>query len=243
MDKENFFIVHKDLPREGPGSPEEVAWALELAAVGEDAVICDAGSGPGGDSFELLKAPGALVVAVDTRDAFVAQANARFAHEGRFRAECRSMEDVAGLAEAPFDFIWCAGALYFLGIPSGLGAFSKALVPNGVVAFSEPCYFTDTPSEMAQAFWEGYNTKRSDAILKDVEAQGFEVMAHRKVSDAGWEAYYQPMEMRIATLRDGAGAALTKMLDLCAAEAASWREVRSETGYLLIVARRRGDLG
>lgn len=240
MDWDSFFVVHRDLPREGPGSAEDVAWALELADVGPGAAICDAGCGPGGDSAALLKVPQAQVVAIDTSEAFIAQAQARFYYEPRFRAEARSMAEVSGLPEAPFHLIWCAGALYFLGIQNGLKAFSKALKPEGVVAFSEPCFFAE-PSSHARAFWDGYDTQDAASILAAVEAQGFEVLGHQKVADAGWEAYYQPMEARIAKLRAGADAQLSKMLDLCAEEASHWRDVRAETGYLLVVARWKGS--
>ena len=69
-------------------------------------------------------------------------------------------------------------------------------------------------------------------------AAGCEILGTRDVSDAGWEAYYQPMEARIEALRPGADAGLTEMLDLCAQEAQDWRAVKSETGYHLFVARR-----
>jgi hypothetical protein len=46
------------------------------------------------------------------------------------------------------------------------------------------------------------------------------------------------MEARIASLRSGADAGLTAMLDYCAKEASDWRAVKQETGYLLTVARR-----
>lgn len=241
MDMESFFVVHQDLPREGPGSPEDVAWALQLANLQGKASICDAGAGPGSDSAELLKLADANVVAVETHAGFVSQARARLSGEPRFRAEERSMAEVADLPDAPFDLIWCAGALYFLGIEGGLQVFAKALKPGGVVAFSEPCYFVETPSEHARAFWEGYGTRRCDAILDAVVAQGYEVLGHRKISEEGWEAYYQPMEARIAKLRTGADDRLREMLDICAQEAHHWREVRAETGYLLVVARRQED--
>ena len=42
MDWEAFFTVHRGLPREGPGTAEDVAWACGLAGLPEGAVICDA---------------------------------------------------------------------------------------------------------------------------------------------------------------------------------------------------------
>lgn len=238
MDMAAFFTVHQDLPREGPGSPEDVSWACDLAGVAADAVVLDAGAGPGGDVAALLAAvPSGRVVAVDTHADFVADMQDRFADEPRLTARAQSMAEAADFPEVPFDLIWCAGALYFLGLEDGIATLSKALKPGGALAFSHPCFFTRTPSPRALAFWEGETDPPLfvDDLVAKVEALGARVLGHRKVSDAGWEAYYQPMEARIASLRSGADAALTKALDANAAEARNWREIRDETGYLLMV--------
>jgi hypothetical protein len=140
--------------------------------------------------------------------------------------------------EGPFDFIWCAGAVYFLGIEAALGAWAPRLAPGGVIAFSEPCLFTDSPSQSAIAFWEGY-ARLTDAagIASQIERAGFETRATRPIADIGWESYYRPMEARIARLRPGADAALSQVLDMADAEIAGWRAHRHETGYLLSVVR------
>lgn len=239
MDWEAFFEVHKDLPREGPGTPEDVAWALDLAGLPEGASICDAGAGPGGDVAALLAQPGARVLAFDATEAFVRQMRARFAGNDAVTVCTADMAGIAALPQAPFDMIWCAGALYFLGLEPGLRVMREALKPGGVLAFSEPCFFAERPDTAARAFWEGYPTRDTDGILSAVSAAGFEVLGSRKVPDAGWEAYYRPMEARIAGLRPGADARLSAMLDLCAAEAVAWRKVKDQTGYLLTVARQR----
>lgn len=237
MDWDNFFVIHKDLPREGPGAPEDVAWACDLAGLPPEAVICDAGSGPGGDVPALLRAaPAGRVVAVDLH--FGAAADACFADDPRVRgveADFGALED---LPEAPFDLIWSAGALYFLGLDVAPAAMARALKPGGVLAFSEPCRFVDAPSAAATAFFEGYPLRSAEEICAKVRAAGYEVLGHRKVPDAGWEAYYQPIEARIAELRPQADAGLAEMLDLNAKEAADWRHVKDEVGYLLVVARK-----
>lgn len=237
MDWEAFFTVHSDLPREGPGEAADVAWALALGSVPEGAVICDAGAGAGGDVAALLAVPGARVLAVDTHVGFVAQMRARFAGEARVMVEEADMAGLAAHPAGPFDMIWCAGALYFLGLEEGLARMAAALRPGGVLAFSEPCHFVDAPSAAAVAFWDGYPVRDAAGIAGAVAAAGFESLGTRKVGATGWEAYYGPMEARIAALRPGAGAGLADMLDLCADEAAQWRQVRDETGYLLTVAR------
>jgi SAM-dependent methyltransferase len=240
MDWDSFFAVHSDLPREGPGEAADVAWALALAGVTEGAAICDAGAGAGGDVTALLAVPGARVLAIDTHPGFVAQMRARFAGEGRVTVEEADMGGLAAHPAGPFDLIWCAGALYFLGLEEGLARMAAALRPGGVLAFSEPCFFVARPSEAAVAFWEGYPVRQAAEIAAAVAAAGYESLGVRALGDAAWEAYYGPMEARIARLRPGADAALGAMLDICSDEAAQWRKVRAETGYLLTVARWKG---
>lgn len=237
MDWQSFFTVHKDLPREGPGTPDDVAWACALAGLAKDASICDAGSGPGGDVAALLDAaPRGRVVAADPH--FGEAADARLADEPRARGTQAEFATLRSLPEAPFDMIWSAGALYFLGLEEGPRTVSPALKSGGILAFSEPCRFVETPSAEAEAIFEGYPLRDAKQIVELVEAAGFTVLGHRRVTDDGWEAYFQPMESRIAALRPTAGAALTAMLDLCAQEAAAWRAHRAQIGYLLVVARR-----
>ena len=240
MDWESFFAVHSDLPREGPGEAADVIWALSLAKVPEGAAICDAGAGAGGDVAALLSVPGARLLAIDTHPGFVAQMRARFAGDDRLVVEEADMADLSAHPAGPFDLIWCAGALYFLGLEDGLARMGAALKPGGVLAFSEPCLFVDQPSEAALGFWEGYPVRDAAGIAAAVAKAGYQRLGTRALGDAAWDAYYGPMEARIARLRAKADARLMAMLDLNADEAALWRRVRGETGYLLTVARWKG---
>jgi hypothetical protein len=140
-------------------------------------------------------------------------------------------------AEGPFDLIWCAGALYFLGLSSGLAAFRPRLAETGAIAFSEPCLFTDTPSDEARAFWEGYPARTEARLLADTEGAGYSILATRRLSDAAWDAYYTPLLARAAALRAHADPDLLRVILAAEAEAALWSRVKAETGYLLVLAR------
>jgi SAM-dependent methyltransferase len=224
-----FFRVHSDLPREGPGEPEDVRWALATAGTRPGARILDAGCGPGGDIPALLDLPGARITAVDAHAPFVETLRARFPQVTAFAGDMAS-------AEGPFDLIWCAGALYYLGISAGLAAFRPRLAPGGAVAFSEPCLFADNPSDEALAFWEGYPARPEAALRSEVEGAGYRVLGTRRLSNGAWEAYYGPLEARVAELRATAGPEILPAIAMAEAEASLWRRVRDETGYLLIVA-------
>ncbi|MEL7115303.1 MAG: class I SAM-dependent methyltransferase [Pseudomonadota bacterium] len=229
-----FFRLHHGLDREGPGSPEDGAWALEVAGVTGDAQVCDVASGPGADTETLLALlPEAHVTAVDAHKPFVDEILGRIGVEPRLTAYAGDMLKLKG----PFDLIWSAGAVYFVGIAAALTAWRPCLRAGGAVAFSEPCFFVDAPSEAARSYWEGYATQGEAEILAAIAASDYEVLERRRLSDAAWAAYHGPMAARIAVLRPGADDALNRVLDEAEAEIDTWQEVKHETGYLLTVAR------
>ncbi len=232
-----FFTLHSELPREGPGEPADVDWAMSLIRPAINARILDAGCGPGADVEALLKhVPQGEVVAVDLHAPFIAAVDDRYRGDARVHARTADMREAGG----GFDVIWCAGALYFLGGAAGLPQLVPSLTETGAVAFSEPCFFVDTPSEAARAFWEGEDAAvgQVEEILQKTTSAGFHILGHRPLAPSAWEAYYAPMETRIAKLRGTGGADLDAVLDQAELEISSWRAVQTETGYLLVAARR-----
>lgn len=228
-----FFELHRDLPREGPGSSDDVAWAAQVAKLHPDARILDAACGPGADIGPLLAAaPKGHITAVDQVEHFVAQAQSAHGNNPRTTIYAGDMTAVDG----PFEFIWCAGAVYFLGVTEALTLWRDTLSPTGAVAFSQVCWFTDTPSDAAQAGWADYPAMTDEAgVLAQIDAAGYRCLASRRVSDAGWEAYYRPLDGRIAALRPTAQGAMVDVLNEAEAEAALWRAERDTFGYLLCV--------
>lgn len=235
-DRASFFTLHAELPREGPGETADVAWAAEVAATPADARILDAACGPGGDIGALLRAaPQGHVTAIDQHAPFIEQAQTRWGENRRVSLQVGDMTAPKG----PFDLIWCAGAVYFLGIKTALATWRAALAPGGAIAFSEPVYFNDTPSAGAKAFWGSDSIVAGTAtdITARVAVAGYETLGTRRLSDVAWESYYRPIEDRIARLRPTADDRLAKMLDEGLAEAAEWRAHKHETGYLVLVVR------
>lgn len=233
--EEAFFAVHRDLYREGPGTAADVHWALSVAGIGGAARVCDAACGPGADTVTLAEAlPDARIDAVEMQAHFVQAAQERLAGFGpRVQVGQGDMTAISG----PYDLIWCAGALYFPGITEGLRLWRGALASGGRVAFSEPVFLSDAPSDIARAFWEQYPAITGlEGIAARVTAAEFKVMAHRMIVGAPWAEYYDPMRARIAALRQGEpGQALTGALDECALEIAQWEAVPDEIAYALMV--------
>lgn len=236
--QEEFWTVHSGLEREGPGEPADIAWIAETLGLAPDAKVCDAACGPGADVPAWLDAvPQGHVTAVEQHRPFVDELHGRIGNHDRLTAYAGDYMKLKG----PFDLIYCAGAVYFQGIERVLEAWRPCLAPGGAVAFSEPCFFTDTPTEAARTFWSGYPTMTVPEIGKAVSDAGYETIASRPVSDAAWERYYRSVEARIAELRaDPATASneeLLLQLDVNQLEADTWRRHRAETGYLLSIVR------
>lgn len=231
-----FFTLHRDLPREGPGEAADIAWATALAGIGPKAQLADVGCGPGADIAALLEAaPQGQVTALDKTPHFIEEARARWQGDGRVTL---LKADMAAIRNR-YDMIWCAGAIYFLGTTEALTAWRKSLTKGGVVAFTEMCWFNDTPSDVPKELWSrDYPGMTNDAgIRARVDAAGYEVLGTRRISDQAWENYFTPIDARIAALRPTADDTLTGVLDEAVEEAACWRTYRDEYGYVVYVVR------
>ncbi|MCV6584301.1 MAG: class I SAM-dependent methyltransferase [Marinibacterium sp.] len=237
MDWAAFFQVHRGLDREGPGLPEDVHWAVARAGLSGAVRVCDAGCGPGADTETLAQTlPEADITGLEQVDHFVTEAQARVAGFGpRVRVRQGDMADPGG----PYDLIWCAGALYFLGIGPGLSGWRQALAPGGVVAFSEPVRLREPMSEAAAMFWAEYpDLTDLDGIRARIAAAGYALLDHRLITGPAWDAYYAPLRARIADLRaQSPDAALTEALDLCETEADLWARAGDEIAYALMLVR------
>ncbi|MEH6645621.1 class I SAM-dependent methyltransferase [Sulfitobacter sp.] len=233
---EAFFKLHRDLPREGPGEAQDLAWAASLLDLPNRARLADVACGPGGDIAALLNiAPEGHVTALDATPHFVEAARAMWREHDRVTVLKADMKVIANR----YDLIWCAGAVYFMGVEAALRAWRKSLLPDGAIAFSEACWFTDEPSARAKALWDREYPAMQDTagITAQITAAGYEVVDQRRLSDAAWEAYFTPLDARIAALRTKADAALRALMDEAEEEAACWRAHHDEYGYLLSVVR------
>lgn len=234
---EAFFTLHRDLPREGPGTAEDVLWALDVANIGPEAGICDAGCGPGADTETLAGACArARITAIDAIDHFVAATQARTSRFGaRVQAIQGDMRDIQG----PYDLIWSAGALYFLGVRAGLDLWRGALAEGGVIAFSEPVLLSAHPSATVREFWKDYPAIQDAAgIAATVEQAGYEVIGQRLITGMAWDAYYNPLADRITALRaSDPPAALRRVLADAEHEIHLWRRDAAQIAYMLFVVQ------
>ncbi|WP_245306265.1 class I SAM-dependent methyltransferase [Roseovarius aestuariivivens] len=233
---EAFLALYRDMTRQGPGTPEDVQWALSQIALPEAPRVVDAGCGPGADLVTLAKAlPHGRIEGVEQLEHL-----AQEAHEAtRGFTNVQVFQGDMAEIEGPCDLIWCAGALYFLGVAEGLRTWRTALAPGGAVAFSEPVLEPGAP-DAARDFWTEYPALTDFSGLEArVHDAGFEIFGAREIKGLAWAGYYAELSARIAALRDGAGTALSAVLDAAEREISLWRQAPGHVEYRLILARPR----
>lgn len=222
-------------PARGAGRAEDVHWAVNVTGLCGALDICDAGCGPGADLEVLAEAlPDARLTGIEAQESFVSEAAGRCARFGdRVAVRLGDMAKPAG----PYDLIWCAGALYFLGVTEGLTAWRSALKPGGRVAFSEPVLLPGPQPDAVADFWEDYPAiTELEGIVRRVHDAGYQVVDQRMIVGAPWAAYYAPLKERIATLRaDTPSPALTAMLDETEREIRKWEAAPDHIAYALLV--------
>jgi trans-aconitate methyltransferase len=230
-----FFELHRDLPREGPGSAAEVDWVL--GQIPAPASVLDLACGPGADTLTLAqRLLAARIEGVDITPHLVAAARERL-HGFAPRVSVREGDMLA--IEGRHDLIWCMGALYGPGLERALPIWREHLAPGGVVAFSEPVLVSDPPHPVARAFWAEYPGVGTEArIAARIEGAGFRVLATRRLTGRPWAEYYEPMAKRIELLRPRARfrRRFKMILDAGALEISQWRQAPDEIAYLLSIA-------
>ena len=232
---EAFFRIHSDLPREGPGDAESLNWALAQITLPDAPRILDAGCGPGADIPGLLAhRPQATIDARDTHGPFIERIKAAYSNVPRVTASTKDMATPDGR----YDLIWCAGALYFLGVHAGLSGWRDHLTGTGAVGFSELSWTGAPISDAARSFWAEYEAMQDwHGVLTDTQNAGYRVISHRFLPRAAWANYYDPLQARIDGLRAAQpDADLTRALDAEQAEIDLWRAHGDEYGYLQVVA-------
>jgi SAM-dependent methyltransferase len=245
LEQEVFFAIHRDLPREAPGSDEATLQAFAMLPnlpVGPQ--ILDIGCGPGAQTVALAQVSGGMVTAVDNHQPFLDDLTRRATQAGvaeRIRPRNASMFDLD--FAAPFDLIWSEGAIYIIGFEQGLRQWRSLLKPGGFVAVTELSWLRPDPPAEAVAFWrEGYPGMTTiEENLAHLRAAGYRALGHFVLPEsAWWDNYYHPMAARITALREQyqGNAAAQPILDLEYAEIELYRRYSSWYGYVFYVMMR-----
>ena len=204
---EIFFEIHRDLPREAPGSDACTARALSMIpTLPDDPCILDIGCGPGAQTLVLAKKTGGRVIAIDTHQPFLDDLTRR-AQRAHLSSRIHPQHgDMTALDfdEAAFDVIWSEGAIYIMGFREGLTAWRRFLKPGGTLAVTEAAWLVEDPPDEARRFWQAAYPamKHAGNNVTILQEAGYTPLGHFPLPESAcWDNYYTPLERRLAALR------------------------------------------
>jgi SAM-dependent methyltransferase len=241
--------LHRDGPRQGPGSDAETLRALELTRLDHAAglKVADIGCGTGASALLLARQlPAAEIVAVDLFPEFLevlAERAQAAGLAGRIETLAASMDALPFEPES-LDLIWSEGAIYNIGFAAGLAAWRPFLRPGGLLAVSEITWLAPDPPEEIRQHWEGEYPEIATAAAKvaTLEQAGYDLVGFFVLPESCWLAnYYEPIEERLAAfLERQAGS--PEAAEIAAGERREidlYRRYREWFSYGFYVARRR----
>ncbi len=207
MNFEPFLKLHKDLPREGPGSDSATLRALSMVpALPDNPRILDIGCGPGKQTITLAKELGATVIGVDIFDQYLDQLRRSAMESGvdhLVKTRNQSM-DALDDPDGSIDLIWAEASIYSVGFEKCLRIWKRLLKPKGVVVASELTWLQDEPDSEILDYWSAQYPEMTtiSGNIKRAEASGYETLNHFILEErAWWDEYLIPLENRIESLK------------------------------------------
>lgn len=251
MVSDAFYLLHKDLARQGPGSEASTRHAIRrLPGMPAKPRVLDVACGPGAQTLVLAQSLRTRITAIDIHQPFLDQLNETATELGLsdlVETRNHSMEALDSLVPAAsVDLIWCEGAVYLLGVAAALRSWRRLLTPGGVVAFTECTWLTENPPPDAAAFWAAAYPAMTTVAGNTAAAQreGYKIVSFFPLPAGDWwEDYYSPLRQRIGRLRNRAAADpdLRAVLDETELEIDLYERYGDSYGYVFYLAQKRRD--
>lgn len=226
--------IFQGLPLHAPGDDDTSRAVLSEVQLYEDATVVDMGCGPGRTTLLLAEALGVPVVGIDREraslEALVNEARARRLPITARRADMLR----SGFVRSSIDLLWCEGAAYAVGLETALTTWRPLLGPGGQLVFSELCWTGPERPPAAAAFWasEYPDLRDRDGVEAVITRAGLKTASFRWLPEAGWRAYYEPLEARLDQLEAGpVDPTLSDCIAALREEIAVWRSSGASVGY------------
>lgn len=205
--REVFFEIHSNLPREAPGSAESTQMAF--AAINDlprHPRILDIGCGPGAQTMAIAELSEGIIHAVDNHRPFIERLEQdvkRTCLSGKIIPSVADMNDLPFDADT-FDLIWAEGSIYIIGVKKALELWRPLLRENGYIAFTDVSWLRrDLPGEI-RTFWSNaYPAMTSTAgNIEIIECAGFEMVRRFNLPECDWwNDYYNPILNKMPGLK------------------------------------------
>ena len=205
--EEIFFEIHRDNPREGPGSFEATRKAYSaLTGLPDKPIILDIGCGPGQQTLDLASLSAGIIYAIDNYEPYLKALQAKVDQKGLADRVFPQAGDMNALPfeQAHFDIIWAEGSIYLMGFENGLTAWRPYLKPTGYIVVSEISWLKDKPPPDLASFWdEAYPALQDqDGNIAIIQRAGYNLIDHFVLpTEAWWDNYYNHIENKLSLLK------------------------------------------
>jgi ubiquinone/menaquinone biosynthesis C-methylase UbiE len=203
---ELLIDFHKDAERQGPGSHADTLKALSFIQIDKNKIykILDIGCGSGSQTFSLVNAIDAQIIAVDLYPEFLDKLNETLKKhdwQNKITTLQKSMDDLP-FDKQEFDIIWSEGAIYNIGFENGIKKWKEFLKSGGYIAVSEITWLTNERPAEIEEYWNNEYSEMDTASnkIKILETNGFTLLGYFVLPESSWlDNYYQPIENRMNT--------------------------------------------
>ncbi len=198
--------LHKDAPRQGPGSDDHTALAITLSGLAnhEGIRVADIGCGSGASTLVLARTLKAHITAVDLFPEFLEELD-RTVSSGSFPSTIETMAasmDCLPFDDNSLDAIWSEGAIYNIGFDNGIRSWNRFLKPGGILAVAALTWLTaDRPEELERHWLNEYpEVAKASCKIAQLEDAGCRLIGYFPLPPECWlQNYYRPMQERFAS--------------------------------------------
>ena len=239
-----MYEIFGPLSQGAPGNDDSTLRALDAVPCRDTLRrVLDLGAGHGRTTFALARAlPDARITAVEIHEPFAD----RIAERARMSGLADRVHAIRGdmakidVAAGSTDLIWAEGSIYVVGMERALVMWRPWLRPGGCLAFSDFVRWTGDLPEEARAFWAvEYPDMASEAAIRSrAEAAGYRIVRSFRMPRDAHEAYYVPLEARIAELAGSADADVLQVHEDIRKEIDVVRRYCDKAGYTFFVLQR-----